>query len=115
MAERNSTSKARPGRKLSGASRERSSRASRERASDEKQGSSEVENSARPGLTRLMQAEAVLGCISFALMYADWREDGESDYAGAVEVALDLVKESIRSLDVTEKKSSEQRRRPKRS
>jgi hypothetical protein len=56
-----------------------------------------------------MQAEAVLGCISFAMMYDDWRGDEESDYASAVDVARYLVKESIRSLDRNEK-SPEQRR-----
>ena len=82
MAERNSTSKARSGRKLS-----------QGRSADRCRGAIETERS------RLMQAEAVLGSVAFALKHAEWRCEDGTDYAIAVEVVRDIVQESITRLD----------------
>ena len=47
----------------------------------------------------MMKAEAVLGSVAFALKHADWRCEVGTDYAIAVEVARDIVQESITRLD----------------
>jgi hypothetical protein len=82
MAKRNSMSKARAGRRMS-----------QGRSADRCRGAIETERS------RLMKAEAVLGSVAFALKYAEWRNENGTDYAIAVEVARDIVQESITRLD----------------
>ena len=82
MAKRNSMSKARAGRKLS-----------QGRSEDRCRGAIETERS------RLMKAEAVLGSVAFALKHAEWRCEDGTDYAIVVEVARDIVQESITRLD----------------
>jgi hypothetical protein len=82
MAKRNSMSKARADRKLS-----------QGRSADRCRGAIEVERS------RLMKVEAVLGSVAFALKHAEWRCEDGTDYAIAVEVARDIVQESITRLD----------------
>jgi hypothetical protein len=47
----------------------------------------------------LMKAEAVLGSVAFALTHAEWRCEDGTDYAIAVELARDIVQESITRLD----------------
>ena len=46
----------------------------------------------------LMRADAVLRCVAFALEYDDWSFDG-SDYAEVIEVARNLVSQSIERLE----------------
>jgi hypothetical protein len=46
-----------------------------------------------------MRADAVLGSVAFAFMYSDHGEAGGIDYADAVGVARDLVKQSIDALE----------------
>ena len=82
MAKRNSMSKARTGQKLS-----------QGRSADRCRGAIETERS------RLMKAEAVLGSVAFALKHAEWRCEDGTDYANVVEVARDIVQESITRLD----------------
>jgi hypothetical protein len=64
-----------------------------EPASDSCRGAIEAER------TRLMRAEAVLGSVAFSLNYAEWRCENGTDYANVVEVAREIVQESIRRLD----------------
>jgi hypothetical protein len=66
---------------------------SRHSVSDSHRGAIETER------TRLMKAEAVLGSVAFSLMYAEWRCENGTDYANVVEVAREIVQESIRRLD----------------
>ena len=82
MAKRNSMSKAHAGRKLS-----------QDHSADRCRGAIESER------CRLMKAEAVLGSVAFALKHAEWRCEDGTDYAIAVEVARDIVQESITRLD----------------
>jgi hypothetical protein len=82
MAKRNSMSKGRAGRKLS-----------QGRPADRDRGAIETER------IRLMKAEAVLGSVAFALKHAEWRCEDGTDYANVVEVARDIVQESITRLD----------------
>jgi hypothetical protein len=49
--------------------------------------------------TRLMKADALLGSVAFSLTYAEWRCENGTDYASVVEVAREIVQESIRRLD----------------
>jgi hypothetical protein len=46
-----------------------------------------------------MKADAVLGSVAFSLTYAEWRCENGTDYANVVEVAREIVQESIRRLD----------------
>src|SRR5688572_10990636 len=82
MAKRNSMSKARAGRRLS-----------QGHSADRCRGAIETERS------RLMKAEAVLGSVAFALKHAEWRCEDGTDYANVVEVARDIVQESITRLE----------------
>ncbi len=51
---------------------------------------------------RLMKAQAVLGCVAFALLYEDWLEaPNRPSFADAVAAALDLVNESVDRLDAS--------------
>lgn len=48
---------------------------------------------------QLMKAQAVLGCVAFALLYEDWLEgEDRPSFVLAVEVAQDLVSRSIERL-----------------
>lgn len=46
----------------------------------------------------LMRADAVLRCVAVALEYDDWNSDA-SDYAEAIEVARNLISQSIERLE----------------
>jgi hypothetical protein len=100
MAERNSTSKARSGRKLSAVSKESRPRVRRTRVQlTDRAARLTLKNSIETARRQLMRADAVLGCIGFAFMYSDRGEAGVPDYADAVGVARGLVSESIHALD----------------
>ncbi len=84
--------------------------ATRKRASKERgQRSREDSNSVVPSDRRLttacserralMRADAVLRCIAVALEYDDWSFD-EPDYAEAIEVARNLISQSIERLEL---------------
>ena len=46
--------------------------------------------------TRLLKAEAVLGCLAFALLYEDWLEPPHRpSFADAVAAAQDLIKATL--------------------
>jgi hypothetical protein len=48
---------------------------------------------------RLMKAEAVLGCVAFALLYEDWLGGAERPpFALAVAVVQDLIDETVERL-----------------
>lgn len=48
---------------------------------------------------QLMKAQAVLGCVAFALLYEDWLEgEDRPSFALAVEAVQDLVSRSIERL-----------------
>lgn len=104
MAERNSTSKARPGRKTSdamGADPDRTGVTPV--AEDAPRHKGDLPERTRQAVeaerTRLMQVDAVLGAVAFALDYAEWRAENGTEYASAVQVARDLLQESIAQLD----------------
>jgi hypothetical protein len=46
----------------------------------------------------LMRADAILRCVAVALEYDDWSID-EPDYAEAIEVARNLISQSIERLE----------------
>jgi hypothetical protein len=46
----------------------------------------------------LMRADAILRCVAVALEYGDWSSD-EPDYVEAIEVARNLVSQSIERLE----------------
>jgi hypothetical protein len=51
---------------------------------------------------RLMKAQAVLGCVAFALLYEDWLEGPDRpSFVDAVAAVLDLVDEAVDRLDVS--------------
>jgi hypothetical protein len=48
-----------------------------------------------------MKAQAVLGCISFALLYEDWLQGPDRpSFADALAAALDLVNEAVGGLAI---------------
>jgi hypothetical protein len=48
---------------------------------------------------RLMKAQAVLGCVAFALLYEDWLDPSERpSFADAVAAVQDLVSETLEQL-----------------
>jgi hypothetical protein len=50
--------------------------------------------------TRLLKAQAVLGCLAFALLYEDWLEPPHRpSLADAVAAAQDLINASLDRLD----------------
>jgi hypothetical protein len=52
---------------------------------------------------QLMKAEAVLGCVAFALLYEEWFEGpNRPSFTDAVAVARDLVHESVARLERNE-------------
>ncbi len=99
MAERNSTSKARSGRKLSVALTGRKSRVRSKPIHQKRTAVLSLKNAIQAERRRLMRADAVLGAVAFAFMYSDPGEEGGIDYADAVGVARDLVKQSIDALE----------------
>ena len=100
MAERNSTSKARSGRKLSATSPGRKSRVRRKPIHLKRRAAQlSLKNAIQAERRRLMRADAVLGSVAFAFLYSDPGEEGGIDYADAVSVARDLVKQSIDALE----------------
>jgi hypothetical protein len=49
--------------------------------------------------TRLLKAEAVLGCLAFALLYEDWLEPAHRpSFADAVAAAQDLINATVDRL-----------------
>lgn len=51
---------------------------------------------------RLMKAQAVLGCVVFALLYEDWLEAPDRpSFVDAVTAALDLVDEAVDRLEAS--------------
>lgn len=82
MAKRNSVSKAHADRELS-----------QEPLADAYRGAIESERS------RLMKAESVLGSVAFALNHAEWKCENGTDYANVVEIAREIVQESIIRLE----------------
>ena len=79
-------------------------RVSKERGRSSREDSNGVVPSHRPLTTvgserrALMRAEAVLRCAAVALEYKDWNFD-EPDYADAIEVARNLISQSIERLE----------------
>ena len=49
--------------------------------------------------TRLMKAEAVLHCLTVSLNYSSWYPVDGTTYSAAVDVARDLVRESMDQLE----------------
>jgi hypothetical protein len=47
---------------------------------------------------RLMKAQAVLGCVAFALLYEDWLDRPERPSFDAVAAVQDLVSEALEQL-----------------
>ena len=52
--------------------------------------------------TRLMKAEAVLHCLTVSLNYSSWYPVDGTTYSMAVDVARDLVRESMDQLEQRE-------------
>jgi hypothetical protein len=106
MAKRNSMSTARRSRHPSSRSADQTRRMATNRLGSMAEGESSAKS--RPGALleilsverrRLMKADAVLGCVAFALLYEDWLEDPSRPcFADAVAVAQELVSESIGRL-----------------
>ncbi len=100
MAKRNSTSKIGRGRKVGsykGTGHSRSSRAAKRAGSNSPETSPfEDFGGERTGL---MKAEAILNCLSFSLSHSSWNADDGTTYAMAVDVARDLVQESMNRLE----------------
>ena len=112
MAKRNSTSKIDRVRK--GVSN-RGSRPPRGSPSAKAVATDPVERS--PGdfgseRTRLMQAEAVLHCLTVSLNYSSWYPVDGTTYAMAVDVARDLVRESMDRLEQRNRQIDAGKRRP---
>ncbi len=87
MAKRNSMPKARAGRRTS-------------RNSGDRHPTEFYRSAIEAERTRLMKAEAVLGSLAFALKHAEWRCENGTDYANVVEVARDIVVESVARLEL---------------
>lgn len=79
-------------------------RASRERARRSRDDSASVVPLGRQPTTvgnerrALMRADAILRCVAVAMEYEDWSLD-EPDYAEAIEVARNLILQSIERLE----------------
>lgn len=94
MAKRDSTLKARPRHMRARKAREGQGEDAPQQARTEAcRGAIETER------TRLMRAEAVLGAVAFALLYAEWRREMGADYANAIQAAREIVQETISRLD----------------
>jgi hypothetical protein len=52
--------------------------------------------------TRLLKAQAVLGCLAFALLYEDWLEPSyRPSFVDAVAAAQDLINATLDRLDAS--------------
>ena len=61
--------------------------------------SSDLAKVVRHERTRLIKAQAVLGCVAFALLYEDWLEEvNRPSFADAIAAVDDLVGETIGRL-----------------
>jgi hypothetical protein len=113
MAKRNSTSKldrARKGGSHRGTRPPRSSPSANGVGSDAPEtGPTEDFGGER---TRLMKAEAVLHCLTVSLNYSSWYPVDGTTYAMAVDVARDLVQESMDRLEQRDRKIETGKRRP---
>ena len=112
MAKRNSTSKidrVRKGVSNRGSRPPRGSPSAKAVATDPAEGSScEDFGSER---TRLMQAEAVLHCLTVSLNYSSWYPVDGTTYAMAVDVARDLVQGSMDRLEQRDRQIETGKRR----
>lgn len=62
--------------------------------------------------TCLMKAEAVLHCLTVSLNYSSWYSVDGTTYSAAVDVARDLVRESMDRLEQHDRKIETGKRRP---
>jgi hypothetical protein len=62
--------------------------------------------------TCLMKAEAVLHCLAVSLNYSSWYPVDGTTYSAAVDVARDLVRESMDRLEQRDRKIERGKRRP---
>lgn len=107
MAKHNSMSTARPSRKRPAMSAYQTQSRSSDPTAEEHLAASPI--TSKPAdlkdiicmeRRRLMRADAVLGCVAFALLYEDWLEGPNRPcFADAVAVAQDLVMQTARRLD----------------
>ena len=113
MAKRNSTSKIARARK-SGPNRARnparSARSANRPSNTSPEGNAfEDFGSER---TALMQAEAVLSCLTVALNYSGWSGEDGTTHAMAVDVARALVQQSMDRLEQRDREIETGKRRP---
>lgn len=50
-------------------------------------------------IRRLQKLRAVLECLTFGLMYGDWEEVEDVNFADVASIALDLLSQSLTNLD----------------
>jgi hypothetical protein len=62
--------------------------------------------------TRLLKAEAVLHCLTVSLNYSSWYPVDGTTYSMAVDVARDLVRESMDRLEQRDRQIDAGKRRP---
>ena len=62
--------------------------------------------------SRLLKAEAVLHCLTVSLNYSSWYPVDGTTYAMAVDVARDLVQESMDRLEQRDRQIETGKRRP---
>jgi hypothetical protein len=60
----------------------------------------------------LMKAESILHCLSFALSYSSWSTAEGTTYGMAVDVARDLVQQSMDRLEQRDRHIESGKRRP---
>jgi hypothetical protein len=101
MAKRNSMSRARRSRN----SNRKSTAPAPTRRGDESEPSPLPHSNPRPAdiigneRARLMKAQAVLGCLAFALLYEDWLEGAERpSFVDAVAAIQGLINETVERL-----------------
>lgn len=103
MAKRNSMSKARQGRKSSDRRDERADVLIGEAQDDQNSGQQSLLDAHHEAIEaergRLMRAEAVLGSVAFTLRHAEWRSEDGTDYANVIDVARDIVLQSLTGLE----------------
>lgn len=113
MAKRNSTSKL--DRVLKGGS-QRGTRPPRSSPSAKRVGTDPPETSPPEDFegerARLMKAEAVLHCLTVSLNYSSWYPVDGTTYSMAVDVARDLVRESMDRLEQRDRQIDAGKRRP---
>jgi hypothetical protein len=109
MAKRNSMSTARRSRNRRQKSVTQSAIQAASRSGDElapeslKQEHASVAKIIRDGRARLMKAQAVLGCVAFALLYEEWLGGVDRpSFADAVAAAQDLVTDAVNRLGRTD-------------